>query len=273
MKGFLFLILLLSFSGLCFADDPGNRSSIADDILVKALSQKNKPYKYNPRSTGGFDCSGFIVYVLSGTLGNLPSSSAGFRDFGTPVTYLDDMKPGDLLLFATGRNKREISHIALFLGQNTLIHAVSEGPRTGVILSDIHEAYWKNQLVSIRRPPYPPGLLSEEEGKIYSLEYVGGTFRGTLKGTLPEGRGFFFFRNGDTYVGSFHQGTAEGYGVFHGKAGTTVMGNFTSGLISDQASCLLADGRVIGLKDYLSRNPLINLPVNGLQAPEKKNQS
>lgn len=273
MKGVLSLFIILWAAGTLWADDPGGRVSVADDILVKALSQKNKPYKYNARSANGFDCSGFIVYVFSGTFGNLPSNSAGFRDFGTPVVYLDDMKPGDLLLFATGRNKKEISHIALFLGQNTLIHAVSEGPHTGVILSDVREPYWKNQLVAIRRPVFPEGTITEEEAKIYALEYIGGSFRGTLKQSLPEGRGFYFFRNGDTYVGGFHQGMADGYGVLHGKNGSTIMGNFSSGQISEKASCLLADGTSMALKEILLRNPHVDLPVNGFQAAQKKDES
>lgn len=263
MRGVVCLLLLCLILPQTFAEEPTLPNNLTDGILLRALSQKNKPYRYNGTSPSGFDCSGFIAYVFSSYFPDIPKTSAELKSFGTSVSFAE-LKPGDLLLFATGKSRKQISHVALYLGQNTLIHAVSEGPRTGVILSDVNEPYWRELLVSIRRPDFPAGFPTEQGDKIYSLEYFTGSYKGTLKNALPEGRGFFFFKNGDTFVGSFKEGHAEGYGVFHWKKGTALMGVFSAGQVGEKASCLLSDGTLMAIKDFLSRNPQINLPVDGL---------
>lgn len=239
MRRALIFLLTVFFSATLVAQDKKPVPNLTDSVILKALAQKNKPYRYSSKSLNAFDCSGFIIFVFSDFFADLPSSSAGFKNFGTEVSFTD-LAPGDLLLFATGRNKHIISHIALYLGQNTLIHSVSEGPKTGVILSDIDEPYWRNQFVTARRPPFPEGFPMEQADKIYSLEYISSFYKGTLKKAQPEGRGFFFYKNGDSFIGEFKEGQANGYGVYHWKNGQSTIGTFKQGLLVEKETYLMA---------------------------------
>ncbi|MFZ3110806.1 MAG: hypothetical protein WA234_09000 [Rectinemataceae bacterium] len=42
-------------------------------------------------------------------------------------------------------------HVGLALSADTFIHASSEGSRTGVIISSIHEGSWAKRLAGARR--------------------------------------------------------------------------------------------------------------------------
>jgi cell wall-associated NlpC family hydrolase len=42
------------------------------------------------------------------------------------------------------------SHVSLVVGDGTVIHAVSEGPRTGVIVSPVSDKYWSPRLIAAR---------------------------------------------------------------------------------------------------------------------------
>ncbi len=49
------------------------------------------------------------------------------------------MGVGDLLFFATGRDKNRVSHVGLYLGHGQFIHASAS---RGVIISNIEEKYY-----------------------------------------------------------------------------------------------------------------------------------
>ena len=58
------------------------------------------------------------------------------------------IRPGDILLFGAGAR---IAHVGIALSADSFIHAASEGPRTGVIISSLDESSWREDLVTARR--------------------------------------------------------------------------------------------------------------------------
>ena len=88
----------------------------------------------------GMDCSGLIYRAaLDGLDAQIPRTVSSLSRTAQQIPDLA-REAGDLLFFNTTGN---ISHVGIYLGGSTFVHAASDGPRTGVIISDLGEAYWK----------------------------------------------------------------------------------------------------------------------------------
>lgn len=95
-----------------------------DSIIEHTRSLLGTRYKWaGEKPEKGLDCSGFVKYVFAKLGVALPHSSRALARLGGAVTKdTAEMQPGDLLVF--GRGKR-ISHVAIYVGDGTMIHASS----------------------------------------------------------------------------------------------------------------------------------------------------
>ncbi len=85
------------------------------------------PYVYGGTSlTNGADCSGFVMSVYANFGVSLPHSSTADRTQGYAVDGLANAQPGDLVCYS--------GHVALYIGNNQIVHASSS--RTGIIISN-----------------------------------------------------------------------------------------------------------------------------------------
>ena len=163
------LSILLVLAGLVVrAQSPANQAQMLDSVMVstdttaKSAIDWNQlldyaslflgtPYHYGGSSILGFDCSGFVSYVFNYFGFELPHSSYGMAQLGTPVKK-DELKAGDLVFF-NGRRSGGIGHVGLIIeaGDQVLkmIHASSS---KGVSIDDINLSdYWRNRYVTARR--------------------------------------------------------------------------------------------------------------------------
>jgi probable lipoprotein NlpC len=117
-------------------------------VVAQALSWRGAPYRFGGHTRKGVDCSGFVheVLVAAGVPGPLPRKSSSFQGFGEEVG--GGVEPGDILLFA---GSGSVDHVGIALSDEAFIHAASEGPRTGVIVSSLEEETWKSRFVAARR--------------------------------------------------------------------------------------------------------------------------
>ena len=117
-------------------------------IVEVAFKYRGVPYVYGAESAAAFDCSGFVRFVYREASGvELPRSARGFYTAGLPVAAAE-AKSGDVFVFDTVGGSP--SHVAIYLGDGTVIHAVSEGPQTGVIVSPMTDRYWAPRLMAAR---------------------------------------------------------------------------------------------------------------------------
>lgn len=118
-------------------------------LIKEAASWIGTPYRYGGQDRKGTDCSGMVVEVFKKAFNEkLPRTS---RDQQTACHSVDSvaMQPGDLLFYATGRDKGRISHVGLYIGNGEMIHASSS---RGVIVSNIAERYYAMRFRSVGRP-------------------------------------------------------------------------------------------------------------------------
>lgn len=128
--------------------EPGQLSLLLD----KAKTLVGIPYRFGGTTTRGFDCSGFVKFVFSSVGIDLDRDSRSQSRQGDKVS-LDDLKPGDLLFFATRGVRRGISHVGIYLGDGQFIHASAwHGPAMkGVKMGEITSEYFAKRLVAARR--------------------------------------------------------------------------------------------------------------------------
>jgi len=119
-------------------------------ILQKARALVGQPYLSGGRAPGGFDCSGFIYYLYRPTAPQLPRVSRTMAQYGVAVEY-GNWQPGDLLFYATGTDRTRINHVALWYKDGHIIHSISDGPETGVVVSQAKSKYWASRYISSRR--------------------------------------------------------------------------------------------------------------------------
>jgi len=117
-------------------------------VTSRAQSYLQVDYRYGGSDVGGMDCSGLVYRVFLEAAGmQLPRSVADLYDQGTEVNGA--LLPGDLLFFNT--DGRSPSHVGIHIGGGQMIHAASQGPETGVIVSSLNETYYRRRYLQGRR--------------------------------------------------------------------------------------------------------------------------
>lgn len=118
-------------------------SRIAVGLTTSAMRFLGVPYVFGGTSTSGFDCSGFVQHVF-GLMGiSLPRTADAQYDVGRPT--LGGPRAGDLVFFDTYGG---VSHVGIYLGHGTFVHASSSH---GVTVSHLSESYWAARYVGAKR--------------------------------------------------------------------------------------------------------------------------
>ncbi|WP_124640819.1 MULTISPECIES: C40 family peptidase [Amniculibacterium] len=126
-------------------------SRYAKNILKSADQYLGVPYRYGGATAEGFDCSGLVCKVFDENNKKLPRRSEDQSKLGDRID-IDEVKPGDLLFFATGGGTR-VSHVGIVheienLGEIRFIHASTS---KGVVVSSLNEKYWNKAFLFARR--------------------------------------------------------------------------------------------------------------------------
>jgi cell wall-associated NlpC family hydrolase len=130
---------------------PNHPRNLLSEALKKALSLKGTPYRYGGTSRKGLDCSGLVWVTFSSVGIELPRTSyAQFR--ATKPIPRDQLQPGDLVFFKTGRSKwRKVDHVGIYVGGGTFLHAPRRGKRVG--FASLDNPYWKKRFKGAGRIP------------------------------------------------------------------------------------------------------------------------
>lgn len=103
------------------------------------------PHKMGGTTRNGTDCSGLVGRLYRDLFQiELPRTTNQMVNSGATVKK-SELKPGDLIFFHISWRK---NHVGIYLGDGEFVHASS---KRGVMISNIHEAYWKKNWWTARR--------------------------------------------------------------------------------------------------------------------------
>lgn len=126
-------------------------SSERKRIVEEARSWLGTPYGYAHSEKGiATDCSGMVLKVYETVVGiTLPRNSAKQHEFCKHIKR-KEIKKGDLVFFATGKDPDKISHVGIMLDEENFIHASSS---KGVVVSSIDTPYYMRTFKGFGRVP------------------------------------------------------------------------------------------------------------------------
>jgi cell wall-associated NlpC family hydrolase len=131
------------------AERPADTPAVGADgyaVTVTALSLRGAPYRNGGSDPSGFDCSGFVWYVLRQHGIHIPRTVGEQYRQGLDVSR-DTLEAGDLVFFST--EARGPSHVGMIIGGDEFVHAPSA--RGDVRVERISSSYWAARYVGAKR--------------------------------------------------------------------------------------------------------------------------
>lgn len=103
------------------------------EVIEIAKSKLGSPYVWGAKGPNSFDCSGFVYWCYQQMGISVPGSTAGYTPYkGTAKEIsFEEAQPGDILLIFGNERASGIGHAAIYLGNDSYIHA----PGTGKVVT------------------------------------------------------------------------------------------------------------------------------------------
>ena len=123
-------------------DSPGTDNAdrgASSAIINTAMRFLGRPYSYGAGGTASFDCSGFVAYVYSRCGISMPRVASDQARAGIRVA---SPAPGDLVFFSS-RSDGYITHVGIYIGNNSFIHASFQG----VTITSLDDPWYKERYV------------------------------------------------------------------------------------------------------------------------------
>jgi len=125
-----------------------NKAIASGNAVQAAYAFRGTRYVMGGTSRSGFDCSGFVRYILGATDGvALPRTATEQYYHGAPIPG-GQLQPGDLVFFKN-TYKRGISHVGIYAGAGKFIHAANA--HKGVRMDSLADGYYVAHYAGARR--------------------------------------------------------------------------------------------------------------------------
>ena len=126
--------------------------ALSDPQFAKMIREAEKylgvPYVWGGYSPSGFDCSGFVSWVINncGNGWNIGRCTADELRSHCSQVSPSEAKPGDLIFFQGTYNTSGASHVGIYVGNNMMIHCGKP-----VQYTSIASSYWQEHFMAFGR--------------------------------------------------------------------------------------------------------------------------
>jgi|GEM_PF-107085 len=126
-----------------------SRGMSSRDLSFKIIDKSKRyigvPYVFGGDNPSGFDCSGFVQYVLAKEGIKVPRTADLQYGIGMSVSK-NNLQPGDLVFFSTYLPGP--SHVGIYTGGGQFINAQSS---KGVAIASLSTKYWDTRYIGAKR--------------------------------------------------------------------------------------------------------------------------
>ena len=145
-------VLILLLAACASSRKLTSRDKQVNEVIRIARSFTGTPYKWGGTTRSGIDCSGLTGNAFNSVKLPLPRTADAQALVGEKVKR-SELKSGDLVFFATGKKKREITHVGIVTevrGKEDIkfIHASTS---LGVVETNLYSDYYKKRFRLARR--------------------------------------------------------------------------------------------------------------------------
>jgi cell wall-associated NlpC family hydrolase len=117
-------------------------------LAREALWYLGTPYLWAGTTPDGFDCSGFVYYIVNRVLANDFPRALEVQILWGEWVAPEDLQLGDLV-FLQNTYQEGLSHVGFYLGGGDFISAVDEDD--GVAIRNLWDPYWSERYLTARR--------------------------------------------------------------------------------------------------------------------------
>jgi cell wall-associated NlpC family hydrolase len=149
---YFFLLLVILATG-CASSRKSKIKDQVSAVIKTARSYTGTPYKWGGTTRAGIDCSALTGHAYEAVNIPLPRTADAQALKGEKIKKMNELQPGDLVFFATGKKRRKITHVGIVteIKANDNVKFIHASTSLGVVETNIYAEYYIKRFRGARR--------------------------------------------------------------------------------------------------------------------------